>query len=198
MFVFCTHKFFSRVGPVTETHNVTTFLSERTSGPSIYNFAVVLRPTPQSSLSYANEGENDKEGKVIGILGSSAGFPTIGYLFNPNYGKQGYATEALNAFVPKFFEQLPSSTNCSSEDGSVQSIDYIQAYVDTENINSMKLLERCGWTRCEVTKDDYTSAQLGLRDAVTYRKARPGMNLEDVVNAMKVVEDEEPPVPDLK
>lgn len=74
----------------------------------------------------------------------------------------------------------------------------MEAHVDTENINSMKLLERCGWTKCEATKDDYTSAQLGIRDAVTYRIARPGMNLEDVVNAMKVVEDERPPVPDLK
>lgn len=134
---------------------------------------------------------------MIGILGSSE-FPTIGYLFSPGYRKQGYATEALKAFVPKFFEQLPSSATSSPEDGSVQSIDYIQAHVDNENVDSMKLLERCGWTRCEVTKDDYTSAQLGIRDAVTYRIARPGLKLEDVVNAMKVVEDEGPPVPDLQ
>ncbi|CAD0030429.1 unnamed protein product, partial [Aureobasidium pullulans] len=48
------------------------------------------------------------------------------------------------------------------------------ARVDVENVSSLKLLERCGWTRGEVEERAYTSALLGVRDDVCFRIAREG------------------------
>lgn len=72
---------------------------------------------------------------------------------------------------------------------------YAEAHVDTENVASIKLLERCGWQRWgEVEEGAYTSPLLGLRNSVCYRIAREGYELEDLVNK----EEEEAFVPDLQ
>ena len=67
--------------------------------------------------------------------------------------------------------------------------------MDTENVASLKLLERCAWQRGEVEEGAYTSPLLGLRDSVCYRIAREGYRLE---NMMKKEEEEEAFVPDLQ
>ncbi|KAH0392844.1 acyl-CoA N-acyltransferase, partial [Aureobasidium melanogenum] len=153
--------------PLTEVHQATTYLSERTSGPNIYNFAVCLK---------------DPTNTVIGLLGSPS-YPEIGYLFSPTYASKGYATEALIAFTPALFAAMPVEQT------------FAEAHVDTENVASIKLLERCGWQRWgEVEERAYTSPLLGLRDSVCYRIAREEYKLEDLVNK----EEEEAFVPDLR
>ncbi|KAK6000787.1 hypothetical protein QM012_003512 [Aureobasidium pullulans] len=140
--------------PMTEVHQAKTYLSERTSGPGIYNFAVCLKATANT---------------VIGLLGCFS-FPEIGYLFSPTYAGKGYATEALLAFTPALFAIMPVEQT------------FAEAHVDVENVASIKLLERCGWQRWgEVDKGAYTSPQLGLRDSVCYRIAREGHRLEALV-----------------
>lgn len=151
---------------MTEVHQATTYLAERASGPSIYNFAVCLK---------------DSTNTVIGLLGSPS-YPEIGYLFSPVYGGKGYATEALLAFTPALFAMMPVEQT------------YAEAHVDIENVASIKLLERCGWQKGEVTEKDYTSPLLGLRDSVCYRIAREGCVLEKLVSK----EEEKAFVPDLQ
>jgi len=140
--------------PLTEVHQATTYLSERTSGPSIYNFSVCLK---------------DSANTVIGLLGSPS-YPEIGYLFSPTYAGKGYATEALLAFTPALFAAMPKEQT------------YAEAHVDTENVASIKLLERCGWQRGEVEERAYTSPLLGMRDSVCYKIAREGCSLVDMKN----------------
>ncbi|CAD0107853.1 unnamed protein product [Aureobasidium uvarum] len=70
--------------PLTQVHQAITYLSERTEGSNIYNFAVCLK---------------DPTNTVIGLLGSPS-YPEIGYLFSPTHAGKGYATEALLAFTP--------------------------------------------------------------------------------------------------
>jgi ribosomal-protein-alanine N-acetyltransferase len=152
--------------PQTEVHQATTYLAERTSGPSIYNFSVCLR---------------DPTNTVIGLLGSPS-YPEIGYLFSPAYAGKGYATEALLAFTPALFARMPLEQT------------FAEAQVDTENVASLKLLERCGWQRGEVEERAYTSPLLGLRDSVCYRIARQGCKLDDLIDK----EEEKPHVPDLQ
>lgn len=124
----------------------------------------------------------DPANTVIGLLGSPS-YPEIGYLFSPTYAGKGYATEALLAFTPALFAVMPVEQT------------FAEAHVDTENVASIKLLERCGWQRWgEVEERAYTSPLLGLRDSVCYRIAREGYKLEDLVNK----EEEEAFVPDLR
>lgn len=158
---------------MTEHHQAQTFLSERISGPYIYNFAVTLKAPDNSSQPPV----------VIGILGS-AGFPEVGYIFAPQYSRKGYATEALQAFTPHLFAAMPAHQL------------FAEAHVDPENVASIALLERCGWTRSGVqVQDAYVSPVLGLRDSVCYRIARDGYKLEDV---LLFDEEEDPFVPDLQ
>ncbi|KAI4730484.1 acyl-CoA N-acyltransferase [Aureobasidium sp. EXF-10728] len=141
--------------PLTQVHQATTYLSERTEGPNIYNFAVCLK---------------DPTNTVIGLLGSPS-YPEIGYLFSPAHAGKGYATEALLAFTPALFTVMP-----------IEQI-FAEAHVDPENVASLKLLERCGWQRSgKVEERAYTSPLLGLRDSVCYRIAREGYSLEDLVD----------------
>lgn len=156
--------------PLTEPHQASTYLSERISGPQMYNFGVCLKPSPNTPET------------LVGILGSVS-FPEIGYRFCPVHGGKGYATEALLAFTPALFAAMPEEYK------------FAVAHVDVENVSSLRLLERCGWTKGEVEERAYTSALLGVRDSVCYRIAREGHRLEDVLGKE---EDEGPPVPDLQ
>ncbi|THZ83852.1 acyl-CoA N-acyltransferase [Aureobasidium pullulans] len=153
--------------PLTELHQASTYLSER-SGPSM--FGVCLKPTSSTPET------------LIGLLGSVT-FPEIGYRFSPSHAGRGYATEALLAFTPALFKMMPAEQK------------FAVARVDVENVSSLKLLERCGWTKGEVEERAYTSALLGVRDDVCFRIAREGYRLEDVLGQE---EDDEPLVPDLQ
>lgn len=181
--------------PAKNLDQVEDFLAEKRDR---YSFAVVLRNetlTAEEIKDGEDGGKEQVKGKVIGLMGANS-YPEIGYTFNPEYSGQGYATEALQAFIPKLFERMSSDSADSSAAG--QAWDYAIARVDVENVSSMRLLERCGWTRGEITKNEYANPVLGLRDAVAYRIARPGMVLEDVLEAIRQKEEGSPFVPDLQ
>ena len=57
----------------------------------------------------------------------------IGYHIGGNYTKQGYATEAVNAFLPVIMEQI--------------GITQIAGICLAENKASVKVMERCGFTK---------------------------------------------------
>ena len=57
----------------------------------------------------------------------------IGYIFNPEYHNQGYATEACQAVIDYVFTNLDAHR--------------IVAYCNPENRASWKVLEKCGLTR---------------------------------------------------
>jgi RimJ/RimL family protein N-acetyltransferase len=105
-----------------------------------------------------------------------------------DYAGKGYATEGLKAFMPAYFERVPSA--CITGDGH----DVLDGYVDPENIASQKVLEKCGFTRCEILHNDYNNPTLGMRDSIVYRLARPGKTLEELGLVMDGG-DEPPPEP---
>ena len=64
---------------------------------------------------------------------------------------------------------MPSST----DQALVPGYDHIYAYVDVDNVGSMMLLEKVGFTRGAVQQDEYVAPQLGMRDAVMFYLPRP-------------------------
>lgn len=77
-----------------------------------------------------------KDGTYIGYVQAvpfEDGTWEIGYHIGGNYTKQGYATEAVNAFLPVIMEQI----------GIVQ----IAGICLAENKASVKGMERCGFTK---------------------------------------------------
>lgn len=77
-----------------------------------------------------------KDGTYIGYVQAvpfEDGTWEIGYHIGGNYTKQGYATEAVNAFLPIIMEQI--------------GITQIAGICLAENKASVKVMERCGFTK---------------------------------------------------
>ncbi len=77
-----------------------------------------------------------KDGTYIGYVQAvpfEDGTWEIGYHIGGNYTKQGYATEAVNAFLPVIMEQI--------------GIAQIAGICLAENKASVKVMERCGFTK---------------------------------------------------
>lgn len=75
---------------------------------------------------------------LIGSVGywiDEDGDYSIDYDFNPEYGKQGYATEAVSKLLEYLFDELKISK--------------IYGDCDVRNVNSYRLMERLGFQRIE-------------------------------------------------
>ncbi|KAF2268540.1 acyl-CoA N-acyltransferase [Lojkania enalia] len=122
-----------------------------------WNFSVEL-------LSSAAE-RYPTEPRVIGLVGAVRS-PEVGYIFNLSYWGKGYATEALKAFMPLFFEHYSG--------GEQPRFDYAEAHVDTELISSQNVLRKAGFELLEVREKDFENPILGIRDTCIFRRRRPG------------------------
>lgn len=81
-------------------------------------------------------------------------FYDLGYRFKPKFWKQGFATEAAQAFVKFGFEELDLPEIC--------------AYVSAQNQASIRVLEKCGLTYVNTFKYDGA-------DDLWYKIINPGM-----------------------
>lgn len=125
--------------------------------PINWNFSIELLPTfSQSTLTKAHP-------RVIGLIGAVRA-PEIGYMFNADYWGKGYATEALRAFMPLFFEHF-------SGDG-YERFEYAEAHTDTELIVSQNVLKKTGFELFEKRERDFENPLLGWRDTLIYRMYR--------------------------
>jgi RimJ/RimL family protein N-acetyltransferase len=116
-----------------------------------WNFAVeILQPTSPP--------------RVIGLIGAVRA-PEIGYMFNADYWGKGYATEALRAFMPLFFEHYSGGDN--------ERYNYAVALTDTELTSSHNVLQKAGFKLHEKREQDFENPVLGLRDTLVFRMARP-------------------------
>ncbi|KAH8589640.1 GNAT domain-containing protein [Bisporella sp. PMI_857] len=99
--------------------------------------------------------------RMIGIVGVYAfrPAPEIGYTFHPDVWGQGYATEAVKAFISLYWELRPS-------------VDAVEAKTDVENIGSIRVLSKCGFKNVEMLKDDISLPAMGLRSAYLFRIER--------------------------
>ena len=123
-----------------------------------WNFAVEVLPSTGS-----NQTSGDLP-RVIGLIGAVRS-PEIGYMFNADYWGKGYATEALQAFMPLFFKHFSGS--------EAEHYDYAQALTDTELIASHNVLQKAGFRLIEKREKDFENPVLGLRDTLIYQMERP-------------------------
>lgn len=77
---------------------------------SVLNFSIELLPTASSPSSHSSTTAASTtaapRNRVIGAVGAVRG-PEVGYMLHPDFWGQGYATEALAAFIPMFWTIVP-------------------------------------------------------------------------------------------
>ncbi len=89
-------------------------------------------------------------------------------MFNADYWGRGYATEALRAFLPLFFEHYSGGKN--------ECFDFALALTDTELVSSQNVLKKVGFTLYERREKDFENPVLGTRDTLFFRMYRPGVS----------------------
>lgn len=124
--------------------------------------------------------------------------PEIGYMFNAEYWGRGYATEALEAFMPLFFEHYSGrdiadyvsedyglgTYNGKANNGRVEGdgrnnrnrlaprYDFAEAHTDTELAASQNVLTKVGFKLHEKRENDFDNPVLGMRSTYIYRMYR--------------------------
>ncbi|KAF2195376.1 acyl-CoA N-acyltransferase [Zopfia rhizophila CBS 207.26] len=121
-----------------------------------WNFCIELLPSETEAHSPGPQ--------VIGMIGAVRA-PEVGYMLNHNYWGKGYATEALQAFMPLFFEHYSGGVH--------ERFEYAEAHTDPELVASQNVLQKVGFKLFEVREKDFENPILGLRDSWIYRMARP-------------------------
>jgi RimJ/RimL family protein N-acetyltransferase len=97
--------------------------------------------------------------------------PEVGYMFNANYWGKGYATEALKAFIPAFFDHYSG--------GPQGRFEYAVALTDPELVASQNVLQKVGFKLYEKREKDFDNPVLGWRDTLVYRIYRAGSADQD-------------------
>ena len=86
-------------------------------------------------------------------------------MFNSDYWGKGYATEALRAFMPLFFEHYAGGEN--------EKFEYAEALTDPELKSSQNVLRKVGFELVERREQDFENPVLGWRDTLVFRMDRP-------------------------
>ncbi|KAE8140467.1 GNAT domain-containing protein [Aspergillus pseudotamarii] len=126
------------------------------ANPMGENYAVLLRrDTYLDDISNGLKGSQDcpddnkpydiwAHGGFIGWVGTwkTDPLPEVGFIFHRSTWGLGFATEALRAFVELYWLCKPQ-------------FKVLEAYCDTENEASVKVLRKCGFELVDVTRKDY-------------------------------------------
>jgi RimJ/RimL family protein N-acetyltransferase len=122
-------------------------------------------------------------------------------MFNASYWGHGYATEALRAFMPLFFEHYSGHSIADYQSNDVEGVpseghtnngngtngctnnerrlapryDYAEAHTDPELVSSQNVLTKVGFKLHERKKNDFENPILGMRDTLVYRFYRSAL-----------------------
>ena len=99
----------------------------------------------------------EHKGRVIGMGGRPAG-NEIGYILHPDFWRQGFVSEAMNAIIPYLWQ--------------VTDLDHIFADVDPNNTGSCALVQAMGFHETHRKKNTFCINGV-WSDSVYYRLDRP-------------------------
>ncbi|KAK7533075.1 GNAT domain-containing protein [Phyllosticta citribraziliensis] len=144
-------------GPDTSIEHTQNWIRTESSRSNTHNLGIVLLDPEEDSTSASN---NSNRHRVIGLVGAVEA-PEIGYVIHPDFWGRGLATEALQTFMPLYWEQFRTK------------FDFAFAKIDPNNGASKKVLLKCGFNLEETQTIGFENPSLGLTDIDIYRLRRP-------------------------
>ncbi|OAX81514.1 hypothetical protein ACJ72_04147 [Emergomyces africanus] len=100
---------------------------------------------PDNGRAHASENSPTESPPVtmIGIVGTHRTDPVaeLGYVFHPSAWGKGYATEAVSAFIDRFWSEQMTTKE-------------IEAQVDPKNVASANVLGKCGFSLVAEADED--------------------------------------------
>ncbi|KZM23823.1 uncharacterized protein EKO05_0001036 [Ascochyta rabiei] len=143
-----------------------------------WNFVIELLPSRKAKFvsaqpaadhaethpSSTKQSREQPEPRVIGLIGAVRA-PEVGYMLNADHWGKGYATEAMKAFMPLFFDHFSGGDN--------EKYEYAEAHTDPELESSQRVLRKVGFELFEKRYQDFENPILGWRDTLVFRMARP-------------------------
>ncbi|KZF21425.1 hypothetical protein L228DRAFT_249242 [Xylona heveae TC161] len=152
-----------------QTQEWVDMILDRVKNGRAFNFTIQLKSTSPSQeedeVLLQNRTTQNRLAKVIGLVGAPM-IPEVGYILHPAHWGQGYATEALQAFLRLYWKVIPPG----QQEGGY---DYAEAHADPENVSSIKVLRKCGFSFIEKREKDVELPLMGVRDTAVFRVARP-------------------------
>lgn len=145
-------------GPNTSIGHTQNWIRTGLSRSNVYNFGIMLLGPEEDSVRASN---NPSRHRVLGLVGAVEA-PEIGYVIHPDFWGRGLATEALQVFMPLYWEQLRTKTN------------FAFAKINSDNGASKKVLLKCGFGLEEMETIGFKIPSLGLRGIDIYRLRCPG------------------------
>ncbi|KAF2802126.1 acyl-CoA N-acyltransferase [Mytilinidion resinicola] len=152
---------FTSALPSTDIQKSRDWVSDCITRSNCHNFSMELLPSASTTTSSPEENAMPAP-RVIGVIGAMR-TPEVGYMINAEYWGKGYASEALQGYMPIFFDHY------SGEERH----DFADALVDTTHAPSRRVLEKAGFKLLEIRERDFKSPTQGIRDTCVYRMARP-------------------------
>ncbi|MBD8618545.1 GNAT family N-acetyltransferase [Sphingomonas sp. CFBP 13728] len=131
---------YSADGPLGSVDDVRTYLAEEAA------------PGNQRTWAITRTGDDRAIGWVSGSEADGAGVTEIGFILAREAWGRGIAREAVSAVIDRLFAEGRSR---------------VFADADTENTASITLLERLGFRRERLLRDEWET-HLGLRDSLIY------------------------------
>ena len=109
---------------------------------NMFSFAILLaNPTQQGQSNGILPSAAQRHEPVIGFIGITSP-PSLFYIFDEKYWGNGYATEALRAFLQTYWERYPDGLIDGPDDVKGQ---YLEASVAHGNAGSENVVKKCGF-----------------------------------------------------
>ncbi|SIT14946.1 Protein N-acetyltransferase, RimJ/RimL family [Roseivivax lentus] len=102
----------------------------------------------------------DLEGRAIGKAGVWA-MPELGFILNPRHWGRGFATEALQAILPRAFAKFPDEPVLTAE-------------IDPRNTASRRVLTRLGFRQTGFAEKNFLYGGTEWCDTAYFALPRPG------------------------
>ncbi|KAL9127914.1 MAG: hypothetical protein Q9217_003300 [Psora testacea] len=137
--------------PVHTTEQATQWLKDRLADPASLSYSVRVLQNREEAL----------DAKVIGFVGATH-LPEVGYMYDPSVWGNGYATEALRAWIEMYWQNWPDGHPSIAKDEERRCLTAVTGQED--GAASRRVLKKCGFkhVRSHVEQEDRGDVKLDV------------------------------------